>query len=35
MFDVILLPHGGSIDSFQIPWRFAGWPPGRDDEISR
>lgn len=27
--------HDGAIWSFQMPCRFAGCVPGRDDEISR
>ena len=27
--------HDGLSESFQMPCRFAGWVPGRDDEISR
>ena len=30
MLVVYLLPHGGSIWSFQMPWRFAGCVPGRE-----
>ena len=27
--------HDGAIWSFQMPCRFAGWVPGREEEISR
>ena len=32
---VYLLPQGGFMLSFQMPCRFAGWPPGRELEMSR
>src|ERR1041384_7185063 len=35
MLTVYLLPHGGLLLAFQIPWRFAGCPPGRLDAISK
>ncbi|MEK8106182.1 hypothetical protein NKG94_15230 [Micromonospora sp. M12] len=27
--------HAGASESFQMPWRLAGWVPVRDDAISR
>ena len=27
--------HAGVSESFQMPCRFAGWVPGREEEISR
>ena len=35
MLMVYLLPHGGFIESFQRPCKFAGWPPGRELEIKQ
>jgi hypothetical protein len=32
---VYLLSHGGVMSGFQIPCKFAGCAPGREDEIKR
>jgi hypothetical protein len=35
MLVVYFESQGGFILSFQMPWRLAGWVPGRDDEMRR
>jgi len=35
MLMVYFDPHGGSVRSFQMPCRFAGWLPGRELASSR
>ena len=35
MFVVYLESHMGFMLAFHNPWRFAGSPPGREEEMSR